>query len=306
MAARSVIEACTAAELAAIVAHERGHLHCPRQLQAIAHGLRARRAALDAAVHQQIAAAWHDAAEDAADDAATRGDAASRVDLAALLMKIARLTPATGRGPPRLSARSLSRTGSIAASGDCWRVKRRHDAPHMVRWHPSRRRPAAPRHYARHRALRRSSGSTTSSKPSSRSAASRDGPSTTAAGSNQRRIRIVVRDAHCGLASWLYSVSVRRQPWPSAAAWSIRMAGPWRTRPSRSSAGPAKRSPIKDGRFVLQPDPPRTFRDSRHRRGGHLLAADPDRGSRPRGRAAGDGRADSERVGHSFRIRAEH
>jgi hypothetical protein len=45
------------------------------------------------ATHHEIAAAWHDAAEDAADDAATPGDVASRVDLAALLIKIARLTP---------------------------------------------------------------------------------------------------------------------------------------------------------------------------------------------------------------------
>jgi Zn-dependent protease with chaperone function len=92
VAARSVIEACTAAELAAIVAHERGHLYSRDNLKRLL--LACTPDALRwTAVHQQIAAAWNDAAEDAADDAATPGDAASRVDLAALLIKIARLTP---------------------------------------------------------------------------------------------------------------------------------------------------------------------------------------------------------------------
>jgi hypothetical protein len=45
-------------------------------------------------IHHEIAGAWHDAAEDAADDAATSGDEASRVDLAQLIVKIARLAPA--------------------------------------------------------------------------------------------------------------------------------------------------------------------------------------------------------------------
>ena len=92
VAARSVIEACTAAELAAIVAHERGHLYSRDNLKRLLLAC-APDALRWTAAHQQIAAAWNDAAEDAADDAATPGDAASRVDLAALLIKIARLTP---------------------------------------------------------------------------------------------------------------------------------------------------------------------------------------------------------------------
>lgn len=92
VAARSVIDACTDSELAAIVAHERGHLHSRDNLKrwlmaAVPDALRW------TTTHDQIAAAWHDAAEDAADDAATPGDTASRVELAALLIKIARLTP---------------------------------------------------------------------------------------------------------------------------------------------------------------------------------------------------------------------
>ena len=92
VAARSVIEACTAAELAAIVAHERGHL-CSRDNLKRLLMASAPDALRWAPVHQEIAVAWNDAAEDAADDAATPGGAASRVDLAALLIKVARLTP---------------------------------------------------------------------------------------------------------------------------------------------------------------------------------------------------------------------
>ena len=92
VAARSVIKACTAAELAAIVAHERRHLYSRDNLKRLLLAC-APDALRWTAAHQQIAAAWNDAAEDAADDAATPGDAASRVDLAALLIKIARLTP---------------------------------------------------------------------------------------------------------------------------------------------------------------------------------------------------------------------
>lgn len=96
LAARTVIESCTTEEFAAIVAHERGHLHArdnlKRWLMACApDALRWTR------WHREIAAAWHDAAEDAADDAATRGVERARVDLAALLIKIARLTPQPSR-----------------------------------------------------------------------------------------------------------------------------------------------------------------------------------------------------------------
>ena len=92
VAARIVIDACTASELAAIVAHECGHFHSRDNLKrwlmnCVPDVLRW------TPIHRELASAWHDAAEDAADDAATPGDAASRADLAALLIKIARLTP---------------------------------------------------------------------------------------------------------------------------------------------------------------------------------------------------------------------
>ena len=92
IAARAVVEVCTDHELAAIVAHERGHLRArdnlKRWLMASApDALRWTR------VHREIATSWHAAAEDAADDVATGGDEGARADLAALLLKISRLTP---------------------------------------------------------------------------------------------------------------------------------------------------------------------------------------------------------------------
>lgn len=92
VAARSVVEVCSAHELAQIVAHERGHLksrdNLKRWLIAAAPDLlRWTR------FHDEIESAWYNAAEDAADDAATSGDMLARADLAALLVKIAGLGP---------------------------------------------------------------------------------------------------------------------------------------------------------------------------------------------------------------------
>lgn len=95
IAARTVIEACDRNELANIVAHERGHLHArdnlKRWLMACAPDLLRL-----TPVHRAIAVAWDDAAEDAADDAATAGHEVARVDLAALLVKVARLSAGSG------------------------------------------------------------------------------------------------------------------------------------------------------------------------------------------------------------------
>ena len=51
-------------------------------------------------LHASINSAWRAAAEDAADDAATRGREEARVDLAALLVKIARLAPSIASPSP--------------------------------------------------------------------------------------------------------------------------------------------------------------------------------------------------------------
>jgi Zn-dependent protease with chaperone function len=91
IAARTVIDACDRHELANIVAHERGHLqsrdNLKRWLMASAPDV-----LRWTPVHSAMAVAWDDAAEDAADDEATAGREAARVDLAALLIKVARLS----------------------------------------------------------------------------------------------------------------------------------------------------------------------------------------------------------------------
>ena len=92
LAAQSVIDACSDQELNAIVSHERGHLRSRDNLKrwlmaCVPDVLRW------VPAHAQIVSAWHDAAEDAADDVATDGSDAARADLAALLVKIARLAP---------------------------------------------------------------------------------------------------------------------------------------------------------------------------------------------------------------------
>lgn len=90
--AQSVVDACSAAELAAIVGHERGHLlagdNFKRWLMtALPDALRWM------PIHHEIMMGWHHAAEDAADDATTGDDFAARAELAALLVKIGRLAP---------------------------------------------------------------------------------------------------------------------------------------------------------------------------------------------------------------------
>ncbi|MGE0862411.1 MAG: M56 family metallopeptidase [Vicinamibacterales bacterium] len=95
IAARAVIDACDRRELANIVAHEHGHLHArdnlKRWLMACAPDL-----LRFSPVHHAITIAWDDAAEDAADDAATANGVRARVDLAALLVKVARLSTGPG------------------------------------------------------------------------------------------------------------------------------------------------------------------------------------------------------------------
>ena len=92
VAARTVIDACTSDEIAAILAHERGHLlsrdNFKRWLMtSLPDTLRWTR------IHGEMLDAWHHAAEDAAHDAATGGGEVARADLAAVLLKVVRLTP---------------------------------------------------------------------------------------------------------------------------------------------------------------------------------------------------------------------
>lgn len=92
IASRSVIAACSAEEIATIVAHERGHFGASDNLKrwlmtSLPDTLRW------SPVHHEMLDAWHHAAEDGADDAATGGDEMARADLAALLLKVVRLAP---------------------------------------------------------------------------------------------------------------------------------------------------------------------------------------------------------------------
>jgi beta-lactamase regulating signal transducer with metallopeptidase domain len=92
--ARSVLEACTPAQVRAIVAHERHHVDRRDNLC---------RALLSAAPDpiawlpwsSRLLAAWHDASEDAADDAAELSGSDGRLHLAEALLRVARLAPET-------------------------------------------------------------------------------------------------------------------------------------------------------------------------------------------------------------------
>lgn len=92
--ARSVVEACPPAELRAILAHEQQHVEARDNL---------RRRLLSATpdllawlpISRRLREAWHDAAEEAADDAAGKLGDDGRVVLAEALIRVARL--ASGR-----------------------------------------------------------------------------------------------------------------------------------------------------------------------------------------------------------------
>jgi len=105
--ARSVIDACTPAELVAIVAHERRHLdahdNLRRALIVITPDLLAW-----LPIARRLREAWNEAAEDAADDAAAAAGEEGRVDLAAALIRVARLRE-VGGPQPALPASALYR-----------------------------------------------------------------------------------------------------------------------------------------------------------------------------------------------------
>lgn len=131
--ARRVLDGCPAEELDAILAHERVH---------IARNDNARRLLLLSlpdplawlTVGKTMDLAWHDAAEQVADEAAGEGTGdAGRVALAAALVRVARMVPA-GETLSGLPASALYRGEPLES-----RVKRLLD--------PIPSRPRAPRHY---------------------------------------------------------------------------------------------------------------------------------------------------------------
>jgi Zn-dependent protease with chaperone function len=103
VAARVVVDACTESELASIVRHERMHLVAGDNLKRLLMACVPDVLALTP-YHRAIAQAWHDAAEEAADDGATRGELGARLDLAALLLKVASLAPVVTRADATASA----------------------------------------------------------------------------------------------------------------------------------------------------------------------------------------------------------
>jgi Zn-dependent protease with chaperone function len=127
--ARSVLAACTADELRAILAHEQGHIDRRDNL---------RRALLGALpdvlgglpVSRRLLDDWHAATEEAADDRAARLGEAGRLLLAQALVKVARLAP------PALEARQLPASALYRGEGVEHRVRRLLVPEHLV---PSRR-----------------------------------------------------------------------------------------------------------------------------------------------------------------------
>lgn len=128
---QQVLRACSEDELAAILAHERGHLRRWDNL---------RRTVVTSVpgpwFSRDLSEAWRQATEEAADDlaAATAHDA--RFHLATALLRVSRLAPATGERPGwhhQLPASALYRGESVAQ-----RVRRLVDAPASI---PRARRP---------------------------------------------------------------------------------------------------------------------------------------------------------------------
>ena len=128
LVARIVLEACTPEELRAILAHEQGHAerrdNLGRLLIAVTPDVIAW-----LSLSKRMAAAWHDAAEEAADECADALGERGRLLLAEALIRVARLAPA---GPPAvLPASALYRGENIER-----RVRRLLSplAPTEIRW----------------------------------------------------------------------------------------------------------------------------------------------------------------------------
>ena len=92
VAAAVVVDNCTEIELANMLRHERTHFLSHDNLKRFLIACVPDVLALTR-YHRTIASAWHDAAEDAADDAATQGEPYASMELAALLLKVASLAP---------------------------------------------------------------------------------------------------------------------------------------------------------------------------------------------------------------------
>ena len=128
--ARSVLESCTADELATIVAHEQAHV-AHRDNLARALFLLTPDVVACLPLGTRLLGAWRDATEEAADDCAAQADGSRRVTLAQALIKVARLAPATSLPAP-LPASALYRGENLDR-----RVRRLLDPPADPRPAPS-------------------------------------------------------------------------------------------------------------------------------------------------------------------------
>jgi len=106
--ARSVLDACTPDELSAIVAHEAGHIRRRDNLTRLLMGVTPDFVSWFPGSKRAVAAAWHEAAEDAADDCADTLGPSGRLHLAEALLRVARLVPA-GTTPIVLPTSALYR-----------------------------------------------------------------------------------------------------------------------------------------------------------------------------------------------------
>ena len=117
--ARQIFDALNEAEIAAAIAHERGHLATFDNLKR--GGLRACRDTLSIVpCGRSLDRVWAEAAEAAADEYAAREGAGVALDLASALVKIARLVPPRAK-PTMPAAAYLIGDG---AGGVGWRVRR--------------------------------------------------------------------------------------------------------------------------------------------------------------------------------------
>lgn len=115
--ARSVLAACTPAELQAILAHERSHIRRRDNLRRLA--MMASPDVLSwLPVSARLFGAWNDATEEAADDDAARAQPQGHLHLASALVKVARLAE-YAPAPPNVPASALYSGGGLEG-----RVKR--------------------------------------------------------------------------------------------------------------------------------------------------------------------------------------
>jgi Zn-dependent protease with chaperone function len=101
---RSVLDSCSAEELTAILAHEQGHVHRLDNLRRLAFA-----AAPGLPWSKGLSAAWCDATEEAADDAAAASGPDTRFHLASALLRVSRLAPHEDGWQTHLPASALYR-----------------------------------------------------------------------------------------------------------------------------------------------------------------------------------------------------